>query len=119
MDSADFRLKGKSCASVKDPSWSNKENSLAQRFMFGTDLNTRIRVLDGWYSPKLYDGHWLRVKADELRSSLDGTVVLADSHFKWGLDNFSNIEFVSSFLKTKEERPRYEYSITTNDYKLQ
>lgn len=57
MDSADFRLKGKSCTSVKDPSWSYKENSPAQRFLIGADVNTRIRVLDGGYSPKLYDGH--------------------------------------------------------------
>ncbi len=91
---------------VKDPSLLYKENSPAQRFMFGTDVNTRIRVLDGGYSPKLYYGHWLGVKRDEFRCDLDGAVVLVDSHFKRGLNNIRNIEFlcpVSSRQRKKDQ----------------
>jgi hypothetical protein len=64
MDSADFRLKGKFYTSVKDPNCSYKESSIKQRFMIGTDINTIILVLDGGYSPKLYDKHCLRMKRE-------------------------------------------------------
>jgi len=88
MDSTDFPLTGARSVSRRDSSWSYKCNSPGARFMYLMDGRGRTRKLWGGYSPKLYDGDFLQVQADWIRKYLKGAGVVADQHFRWGVENF-------------------------------
>jgi len=60
MDSSDFKMKGKRSTSTKDPFWSYKENGPARRFMMVTDGRGSVKRIWGPYSPKTYDGDFLK-----------------------------------------------------------
>ena len=83
-DSTDVRLKGRQSVSRKDLSWSFKCNSPAQRYMMLCDAKSRVRYLCGGYSPKVYDGDWLKINKAWIASSLHGATVIADGHFAPG-----------------------------------
>ena len=49
-----------------------------------SDAMRCVRRLWGGYSPKLFDGHFLKMNSDWLLWELSGGVVVADQHFNWG-----------------------------------
>jgi hypothetical protein len=40
------------------------------------------------YSPKIYDGHFLQTHQDWFKKRLKHTRIVADQHFRWGVENF-------------------------------
>jgi len=48
------------------------------------DAKTRFRYIKGGYSPKVYDGHFLKLMKEDLLSKFIGGVVLADNAFEYG-----------------------------------
>ncbi len=94
MDSTDIAISGKRTTSRKDPSWSYKVNGPAQRFMIICDAKTRVRYLKGGYTPKLFDGHFLKLEKEDLEEKFKNAVIGADQHFEYGAKNFRNIEFI-------------------------
>ncbi len=94
MDSTDIAIAGKRTTSRKDPSWSYKENGPAQRFMIICDAKTRVRYLKGGYTPKLFDGHFLKLQQEDLEEKFKDAVIGADQHFEYGAKNFRKIEFI-------------------------
>ena len=93
MDSKDFPVIGKRTVSRKGPNWSFKCNSPAQRFMFLRNGKGKVCQVWGGYSPKTFDGHWLRDHKEWLMENLDGAAVLADNHFMWGKKHLKNVTF--------------------------
>ena len=61
--------------------------------MFLVDVKGRIKKKWGGYSPKIYDGHWLKVNKEWLEEKLNGATVVADNHFLWGKKNLKNVKF--------------------------
>jgi len=94
MDSFDIRLSSKHCASCKDPLWSYKANSPAKWFMALSDACSQFCALWGRYSPKIYDGNFLKMQQDFIDLNLSGAVVLANNHFEWGKSKFHRVKFV-------------------------
>ena len=84
IDSTDLRLIGKSSVSRKDQSWSYKCNSPGQRYMAISDAKGKIRYLNGGYSPKVYDGDWLKINKNWVATKLHGARIIADNHFEVG-----------------------------------
>ena len=62
------------------------------------DARRRIRKLWGGYSPKVYDGDFLKLNADWFREKTPDDVFIADNHFSWGRDE-------STFPKTFANNP--------------
>lgn len=101
MDSKDFRQEGRRSVKRSSPKWSYKCNSPAQRYMFLRDGTGKVRGLWGGYSPKTYDGHWLRAQRAWLEKKLKGAGVVADNHFHWGVENLHNVKFFCNTRKRK------------------
>jgi len=93
MDSSDFAVAGKKTTSTKHPSWSYKVNGPGQRFMFIIDAATRVRYIKGGYTPKLYDGDFLKMNMRELEENFNGAKIGADQAFQYGANHFRNIRF--------------------------
>lgn len=106
MDSTDCPLKGKYSISKKDKSWSYKLGCPGQRYMTIVDGRTRFRYVEGGYSPKLFDGHFLKLKKNELKKNFKDGVVLADSHFSMGRSLFKKIKFHTNIAATKKNKKR-------------
>jgi hypothetical protein len=49
----------------------------------------------GGYSPKVYDGEFLKMQCQFIEEELAGATVLTDNHFKWGKANFHSVKFVT------------------------
>ena len=58
-----------------------------------TDARGRVRKLWGGYSPKKFDGEWLKEKRHWLEGHLAGAAVIADTHFSWGKKNLKKVQF--------------------------
>lgn len=97
MDSVDFRLKGRRLKKKKDPSWSYKEDSPAQRYMVLSDASSRIRYVWGGYPPKLFDGDFIRINRHWIEENLKGGNVLADGHFTVAKKLFKGVKFYVPF----------------------
>lgn len=82
MDSTDFRLAGKVLVSRKDSRWSYKLNSPGQRFQVLCDAKEIVQKVWGRYSPKIYDGHWIEIMAEELGLQFSGAFIIADTHYE-------------------------------------
>lgn len=93
MDSVDFILQGRRTVSRRSPDWSYKSNRPGQRYMFLRDGKGKVRKVWGGYSPKTFDGHWLRVQREWLEEELAGAGVIADNHFVWGTKNLHRVKF--------------------------
>jgi hypothetical protein len=104
MDSFNVRLAGKHRASCKEPSWSYKANLPAQRFMALSDAHGCFHMLWGGYSPKVYDGEFLKMQRQFIEEELAGATVLADNHFKWGKANFHSIKFMTTVAQRRGRR---------------
>jgi hypothetical protein len=103
IDSTDMRKIGKSRTSKKSRDWSSKENSPAQRYMSIVDGRGRTVKLWGGYSPKLYDGDFLKMKRKFFERKLgEGAVILGDNHFSEGL-NFKKCKF---YVNPKDKKQR-------------
>ena len=66
----------------KSEYWSAKVEGPEWRFMVIADTEGKIHLISRGYSPKVYDGHWMQVKAEDLERNFQGGVFLADTHFK-------------------------------------
>jgi hypothetical protein len=82
MDSSDFQLIGRSSVSRKDPSWSHKLNAPGQRFQMMIDASGRAQALWGGYSPKVYDGDWIKIMKEVLVKDFPAGHVIADTHYE-------------------------------------
>lgn len=103
MDSTDIPLTGKRTVSRKSLNWSYKCNSPGQRYMVITDANMKIRRFWGPYSPKLYDGDFLKLNKQWLEENMVGAVVISDGHFVIGRKLFENLNFVCPKPEPSEE----------------
>lgn len=99
MDSFDVPLEGRGRTSRKAPEWSYKLNGPGQRFMALQDATGRVRALWGGYSPKIYDGEFLKVQREWMESHLAGATVLADNHFEWGKQRLHGVKFVTNIKR--------------------
>ena len=84
IDSSDFRRSGKQSMSTKDSCWSFKLNGPAQRYTVIIDARGVVQKVWGGYSPKMYDGDWIKLCADDLCSNFDGAHIHGDVHYELG-----------------------------------
>jgi len=103
IDSTDVRMIGRRSMSKKDSMWSYKENSPARRFMVLSDGHGSIQKIWGPYSPKTYDGDFLKMNSSELSTELKGTTVVADCHFEAARhkDPIPGVRFLSPYPSKK------------------
>jgi len=102
MDSTDVRVRGKRSISKKDPYWSFKENGPGRRFMMLSDCHGFVQKIWGPYSPKTFDGDFLKTHSTELSNDLQGCTVVADCHFESARN--SNLIAGSRFLVPYSEK---------------
>jgi hypothetical protein len=84
MDSNNFQLSGKSSISRKDSKWSDKLNAPGQRFQLLCDTFGKVQRLWEGYNPKIFDGDWLEIMADDLGNQFKGSHVISDTHYELG-----------------------------------
>jgi len=106
IDSTDFRLKGKRSTSTSHQSWSFKKNGPAQRYMCVFNGKSRVIHISRGYSPKIYDGEYLKIMRDTLEDKLNGGCVCGDTHFEEGKKIFKNVEFVTTISKPRGRKKR-------------
>jgi hypothetical protein len=116
IDSTDFPLVGKSSTSRKDPKWSFKLNGPAQRFTVIVDARGKVQGVFGGYSPKLYDGDWVKLMADMLIEKFDGGHIIGDTHYETAnrivkaKGGNTHLKFYTPFAKPRgRKRKRGEY----------
>ncbi|PRP83249.1 hypothetical protein PROFUN_09461 [Planoprotostelium fungivorum] len=114
MDSTDVRYQKYIGCSRKADCWSYKENGPALRFMATMDFGGRIRELDGGYSPKLYDGHWLMANKRRLVEDYRGAMVIANNHFYWGVKGLRPLNFHSPKAERDPKGTPHENSLTAH-----
>lgn len=78
--------------------------------MFVCDAATRIQGLWGPYSPKVYDGHWIRDNKRLLKIKFHDDRVIADNHFSWGRDNLHHPRFYATYAKPAHRRAGNKHS---------
>ena len=66
--------------------------------MLITDGKMKPRMLRGGYSLKIYDSEWMRITKETLEESLDGGILVGDSHFYSARKYFSNITIHAPIL---------------------
>jgi len=83
MDSFDLKIEGRRRYGAKSPWYSGKPkmNRPALRWMAIEDLQTRFRMLSGYYSPKVYNSHYILMQQRWCEDNLQGAVIVADQHF--------------------------------------
>lgn len=64
-----------------------------------SDATGRVMRLWGGYSPKLFDGHFLKMNQDWFCRKLSGGVVVADQHFNWGRKHLQDPKFHTPIKK--------------------
>jgi hypothetical protein len=101
IDSFDVPLSGVSKTSKKDPSWSYKLNLPGQRFMALLDARGQFRALWGGYSPKIYDGDFLKIQSQFIEDKLQGAVILADNHFSYSQTAFNGVKFITTISRPR------------------
>jgi len=106
VDSADFRLSGKSSTSTKDSTWSYKEVGPAQRYMIFYDGKGVVRKLLGGYSPKTYDSDLLKIQKEYLEDEIADGVVVGDQHFSKANEYIENFEFYCPYPEKNNKRRR-------------
>jgi len=104
IDSSDFPIAGANKTNTKDLMWSWKLNKLGARFMVICDGKNKIRFISPYYSPKLYDGHWVQMNKFFLEQNFQEAVFIGDSHFEQGKNLFDNISFVTPVQGVSEEQ---------------
>ena len=104
IDSVDCRMDGKASTSRKDPSWSYKENSPAQRYQVVSSAAGRIQKIWGRYSPKVFDGNWLNINKQQLVELFRNRVFVADCHYEWGKENLKGIKFHVPFPRPRGKK---------------
>ncbi|ELR24171.1 uncharacterized protein ACA1_376440 [Acanthamoeba castellanii str. Neff] len=62
MDSFNIQLSGVTCILKKDLAWSYKLNSPGQHFMVLLNAHGQFQALWGGYSPKIFDGDFLKIQ---------------------------------------------------------
>jgi hypothetical protein len=53
-----------------------------------------VRYLKGGYTPKLFDGDFLKLQQEDLEEKFKDAVIGANRHFEYGAKNFRKIEFI-------------------------
>jgi len=103
MDSTDIKLQQKKAVRGKKSPWySYKLKQAGQRYMFIRNGQSKIVQIWGGYSPKVYDGHWLKDHKTELNEHYKGAVMIADNHFTQGKKVFTNITFLTNYAERKK-----------------
>ena len=69
-------------------------------------MNGCIREVWGGYSPKVYDGDFLKINRKWLEKKLKGAAVAADTHFEWGSQNLTGVDFKTPIPKPRGRRKR-------------
>jgi hypothetical protein len=93
IDSVDFGLTGKRHVSRKSREWSYKINGPGIRFIVISDAIGLVRKVYGGYSPKTYDGDFLKIVRRSFEKKFENAVFVGDNHFLWGVKNFKKIKF--------------------------
>jgi hypothetical protein len=119
IDSVDFPLtRKKDRKSKRGRSWSFKCNGPGQRYTFIRDGNSRIIKKWGGYSPKVYDGDFLKINKDWMERRLNGGVIIADQHYAVGKKIFKNVKFHVAHRtppKPRDEENQTAYSKLTKE----
>jgi len=84
MDSTDVKTENRKGKKKKEKNWSFKCNSRGRRYMVIVDGKGRIRKMWGGYSPKVYDGEFLKINQEWFENNLRGAGIIADQHFEAG-----------------------------------
>jgi hypothetical protein len=53
-------------------------------------------ALWGGYSPKVYDGDFLKMQREFIETQLCGAVILGDNHFSYGETGFDGVRFITT-----------------------
>lgn len=96
MDLFNIQLSGVTWVSKKDSSWSYKLNSPGQHFMALLDAWGQFWALWGGYSPKIFNGDFLKIQQEFMETKLKGAVILANNHFSYGQTGFHSVKFVTT-----------------------
>ena len=70
--------------STKDHRWSFKLNGPSQHYTVITDARRVVQKVWGGYSPKMYDGDWIKLCADDLVTNFAGAHIIGDVHYELG-----------------------------------
>jgi hypothetical protein len=87
-------MEGKRSVSKKSPKWSYKEKGPGLRFMFLMDGKRRIRKLWGGYSPKMYDGDFIKMNKEFFEEHCSGVGIVGDIHFETGPVHTPNVQWL-------------------------
>jgi hypothetical protein len=82
LDSSDFRRAGKSSMSKKDAGYSFKLDAPGQRYQLLVNAHGLAVGLWGGYSPKVYDGDWIKVMREFIGQNFKGAHIIADTHYE-------------------------------------
>lgn len=87
--------------------WSHKLGSPGLQYMVIRDGKRQIHGLYGGYSPKTYEGTWLRTHKDLMEADWAGGVFVGDEHFHLAHKYFSDPVFHTTVktLPTSEDNP--------------
>ena len=108
--------------STKDSRWSFKLNGPAQRYTIIIDARGVVQKVWGGYSPKMYDGDWIKLCADDLCSNFDGAHILGDIYYELGnrvmkgIQAENNVKFYVPFAEPR--RRKCKRSLTEEDPSL-
>ena len=84
IDSSDFCHSVKQSTSTKDSCWSFKLNGPGQRYTVVIDAWGVVQKVWGGYSPKTYDGDWVRLCANDLLTNFKGAHIIGDVYYELG-----------------------------------
>jgi hypothetical protein len=101
MDSFDVQLSGVTCVSKKDLAWSYKLNSPGQCFMALLNVHGQFQALWGGYSPKIFNGDFLKIQQEFIETKLKGAVILANNHFSYSQTGFHSINFITTLSRPR------------------
>jgi hypothetical protein len=82
--------------------WSGKLGARGTRFQFLIDARCAIRKVWGWYSPKYFDGHFLRDHRKWFEKHLHHDRIAADNHYSWGRTHLSHPVVYATYKRKKK-----------------
>jgi hypothetical protein len=104
MDSTDIAIERGKDRGRKSDYWSGKLKRPGVRVMFIRDANGIVRKLWGWYSPKVYDAHFVDLQQEWFEEALHDAIVIADAHFRSAAYTLKNPKLVTNIPKRKKRK---------------